>query len=75
MSAQSHAVRIFAHLNDGRWSFRVESDAQVADFSTLSEAEEAARALRGPVATWQPVFRRRHELVPRSTAGAPRVLP
>jgi hypothetical protein len=49
-------VRIYAHLNDsGRWSFRVEGDGRYADFSTLAEAEEAARALRGPTATWAPI--------------------
>jgi hypothetical protein len=65
----NRSVTIYAHLNDaGRWSFRVEADAQVADFSTLAEAEEAARALRGDVATWAPV--RRHY-----GAGQTRVLP
>lgn len=47
-------VRIYANRGDERWSFRVEADAQVADFDSLSEAEEAARLLSGCVPSWPP---------------------
>jgi hypothetical protein len=59
---------IYAHCDAGRWTFRVSSDTHESDHDSLSAAEEAARALRGPTATWAPV--RRHY-----GAGQTRVLP
>lgn len=57
---RSAAVRIYAHQSvtitgAERWWFRVESDAQTADYDSLSEAEEAAKLMSGCVSSWPPL--------------------